>query len=210
LRLDVIREAYLWACERLYHELAGSYDLISRLVSAGAWPAWRRTALEHVRGPRVLEIGFGTGELLAEMAARGWDVHGLELSAAMQRVTTRRLAQAGMTAPRVQATAQVTPFANRSFDTVVATFPAPYILDPRTVTECVRVLDAQGRLVVAGLWVRLQNERLRQALPLFYADPTQAQLAAISQPLQGAGFVVQWHMPSAGWAQVPVLVAEKC
>ena len=33
----MLRSLYLWACERLYHELAGGYDVISRLVSAGAW-----------------------------------------------------------------------------------------------------------------------------------------------------------------------------
>ena len=46
----LIRQLYAWACERLYHECAWSYDIVSRVVSAGAWPAWRRLVLEEIRG----------------------------------------------------------------------------------------------------------------------------------------------------------------
>lgn len=199
----ILRAVYLWACERLYHELAPSYDLVSRLVSAGAWPRWRRLALTHLRGRCVLEIGFGTGELLAETAARGWDVTGLERSPAMQAVA---LARRGLAVPRVQAAAQAMPFAPASFDSILATFPAPYILEPATLHECRRVLRAGGRLVVAGLWVRLASSRMRPFAPVFYADPTTPQLEAIACRLQEAGFVATWHWAAAGWADLPILV----
>ncbi len=199
----ILRTLYLWACERLYHELAPSYDLVSRLVSAGAWPRWRRLALAHLRGSRLLEIGFGTGELLAETAGRGWEVTGLELSPAMQAVAAAR---PGLVADRVQAAAQAMPFAAASFDSVLATFPAPYILDLATLCECRRVLGEGGRLVVAGLWVRLARPSLRPFAPVFYADPSAAQLEAIACRLQEAGFRATWHWAAAGWAELPVLV----
>ncbi len=209
---DFGRWLYLWACERLYHELAGVYDPISRLVSAGAWPSWRRTALAHLHGPQVLELGIGTGELLAELGAERfadvWQVTGLELSPAMQAVAARRLAQGGQSLARVQAPAQQMPFAAGSFDSIVATFPAPYILQAETLAECARVLRPGGRLVVAGLWVRLGNERLRRLAPFFYADPPASSIAALADRVVEGGFAVSWHTQASGWAEVPVLVAE--
>jgi len=207
---SIIRRLYGWACERLYHECAGSYDWISQLVSAGAWPAWRRLALDEVRGMRVLEIGFGTGGLLVELAERGGQVWGLELSPAMQRVAARRLAGRRLNPPRVQAPGQAMPFVAGAFDTIVATFPAPYILAPATLAECGRVLGTAGRLVVVGLWVTPRLASLRRWLPLFYADPAPEQLAAMAQRFTAAGFAVRWRVHASGWAQVPVLIAEKC
>jgi SAM-dependent methyltransferase len=206
------RQFYLWACERLYHELAGVYDPISQLVSAGAWPSWRRTVLGHLRGPQVLEIGFGTGALLAELAAaetaRAWHVTGLELSPAMHAVAARRLAPLAAPPLRVQAPAQQMPFADDSFDSIVSTFPAPYILETETLRECARILRPGGRLVVAGLWVRLGDARLRWLAPFFYADPPQSSIDAVGAKVTDAGFIVAWHAQPAGWAEVPLLVAE--
>ncbi|HMN31690.1 MAG TPA: hypothetical protein PKE45_26310, partial [Caldilineaceae bacterium] len=65
---------YLLACQQLYHRWAWSYDWVSRLVSFGHWADWRLAALAHLptarpaaRSPRVLELGFGTGELILEL-----------------------------------------------------------------------------------------------------------------------------------------------
>ncbi len=160
----------------------------------------------------MLEIGFGSGELLAELADCGWQVTGLELSPAMQTVAARRPAQRSAHSARaaacVLAPAQAMPFAAAAFDTVVATFPAPYILQPETLAECARVLRPGGRLVVGGLWVRLQNEHLRRALPVFYADPTLGQIEAIAQHVRAAGLHAYWYTAAARWAAVPILIAQ--
>ncbi|MBC7225137.1 MAG: class I SAM-dependent methyltransferase, partial [Anaerolineae bacterium] len=121
---------YLWATRLLYGPLAWAYDAVSWAVSLGRWASWRRRALDLVAGHRVLELGFGTGDLLAEMARRGFQGVGVEPSAAMQRTASRKLSRRGLGVPRVRAVAQALPFRDGAFDAVVATFPSEYILDP--------------------------------------------------------------------------------
>ncbi len=202
-----LRRAYLWACERLYHEFAWGYDAVAWLVSMGAWDAWRRAALDEVRGARVLETGSGTGALLAAMAVRQAAV-GLEPSPAMLRVAVRRLHAQGSSGKVVQGSAERMPFAGQSFETVVATFPAPYIAEPATLAEVVRVLCPGGRLVVAGLWVTPQRGPLR-LLPLFYGPRPERMLEALRERMRAAGLRMEWREAAVRGARVGVVVGTK-
>ena len=172
-RPSVLPRLYLWATERLYNEWAWAYDLVSWVVSLGRWSHWRRMALEYVAGGRVLEIGFGTGELLIEMAERGWFRLRAGSSAAMHRVTAGKMRRRGIWAPRIRGCAQALPFADGSLDVLIATFPAGYILSPDTLQEAARVLrDPEsaraglgGRLIVAGFVSRAGDAALHGAAP---------------------------------------------
>ncbi len=192
-----VARLYLWASYRLYDEFAWAYDAVSWLVSFGQWSAWRRMALAHVEGGRVLEMGFGTGVLLREMAQRGWCVYGLEPSSAMHRVTARKLARAQtMRVPRVRATAQHMPFGDGCFDAVVATFPALYILDPATLFEVARVLMGPGgRFIIAGLFVETDYAILRRLAPFFFGRPSRDFLAIYRRMAAEAGFTLTMMSP---------------
>ncbi len=186
-----VQRLYLWACERLYRELAWSYDSVSWLVSLGAWTRWRATALPHVRGDRILEIGFGTGALLATLAEQYDFVVGLELSSAMHMQSARKLARLGLAVPRLQAPTQQMPFVAGTFDTIISTFPSNYIVNPATLRECERVLcpptatQPGGRLVVVlgvssprSLWSLLMRTLASPASPTSDPDPLLAYFAA--------------------------------
>lgn len=212
----LIRRLYAWACERLYAELAGSYNLISWLVSFGQWDRWRRLALHHLHGERVLELGFGTGELLPHLAECSTLTVGLDLSPAMHNQAQRKLAQSDLALPLVQGRAQRLPFADQAFDTIVATFPAPYILEPTTLTECVRVLAPPlpagrggGRLVIVGLWVTTTQPAWERWLPLFYGRPTLAAIDRLADRLTAAGLSPTLSEQTVGLFKVGIIVAER-
>jgi SAM-dependent methyltransferase len=170
-----------------------------------------------VTGRRVLELGSGTGELLIEMARRGWEVCGLEPSPAMQRVTGRKMRRRGMWAPRVRGFAEALPFASASLDAVVATFPAGYILSPATWREAARVLRPAGpapdvpggRLIIAGLFFEIDVPLLRLAGPP--ADPFGARMLERCRELaESTGFRISAVHDEAGRFRVPLLIVERC
>lgn len=198
---------YLWACDRLYRELAGTYDAVSWLVSLGAWDAWRRLALAEING-QVLELGYGTGALLAAMTAGGRSAVGVELSPQMQRVAAQRCAGSDGAALQIRGRAEQLPLAASSFDTIVATFPAPYILAPPTLAECRRVLRAGGRLVVAGLWVQAPRRSPLRFVPVFYGAPSPQQVDRLLGHLARAGFHARLEWRRAAHGTVAMLIAD--
>ncbi len=208
-----IAHLYLWATYRLYNEFAWAYDAVSWVVSFGQWSAWRRLALVYVEGSRVLEVGFGTGTLLTEMARCGWCVYGLEPSPAMHRMTARKLkhARMGVDIPRIRATAQGMPFEDGCFDTVVATFPAPYILDPVTLHEVARVLTYPGgRFVIAGLFVETDYAILQRLAPFFFGSPSRDFLTIYERMAAEAGFTLSMMRPESSTRgfRSPVFILE--
>jgi SAM-dependent methyltransferase len=101
------------------------------------------------------------------------------------------------------------PVANGTVDAVVATFPAGYILERATLREAHRVLAAEGRLVVVGLWVALELGGWERWIPLFYGRPAAARLSAILGYVEGAGFRVQPIEEKMGRFAVGGLVATR-
>lgn len=209
---------YLWATLRLYNELAWAYDPASWLVSLGRWSEWRLSALNQVTGQRILEIGFGTGELLSEMATRGLDPVGLDASTAMHGVAARKLARRGLAVMSAHGLAQAIPFPDESFDSVVSTFPADYILDPPTLEEIARVLrrpdrsagQAGGRLVVAGLVVTVNAPAWKRFRQLLFGAQNGQVLRRFTGLAQAAGLRVTILEQGSGRVRVPVVIAERC
>ena len=52
---------YTESRDRLYTRFAGFYDLAVKVLPF--WRRWLEQSIPHIRGPRVLEVSFGTGEL---------------------------------------------------------------------------------------------------------------------------------------------------
>ena len=203
-----MRILYLVLYSLLYNQLAWAYDGVSWVVSLGRWHSWRRTSLPFVQGEQVLEVGFGTGALLSELHSGRRRVFGLEPSAAMQRVSTRKLGQQAHNVPRLQGTAQQLPFADRAFDTIVTTFPASFILDIRAHREFARCLRPGGRLVVVEVVLTSRHPLLRCFFQLLFPSPPGAQ-EQLDDAFHAAELRSRQHVIGEGAVLPLVIVAEK-
>jgi SAM-dependent methyltransferase len=202
-----VNQVYGWACDRLYDEFAWSYDFVSWCVSLGRWQAWRNSVWPYIQGKAVLELGSGPGHLLVDGCARGYRMVGIDLSSAMIRLGRRRLRAAAM-GEIVQADGCRLPFADASFDTVVATFPAGYVLSAAALNECCRVLTAQGRIVLWGLWVS-GGPQWAQIVPAFYGAPDGTLVATIVARCRTAGFHAQVVEHADGNFCIGGMIADK-
>ena len=98
-------------------------------------------AIGPTEGLRILDLGCGKGRFAAHLAHRGAEVVGIDLSAAM-------LAHASGI-DRAKASARRLPFADSTFDAVIAVEVLEHVGDVRPVLrEARRVLRPGGRLAV--------------------------------------------------------------
>jgi ubiquinone/menaquinone biosynthesis C-methylase UbiE len=133
----------------LYHELAFTYDLVSRGVSLGAWRCWQRAALKHIRHDGLtLELAHGTGDLQLDFARAGCRAIGYDLSPQMGRIARQKLLRHKITPRLTRGAAQALPFPDGQFSAVVSTFPSDFIAAKETLAEVYRVLRADGVFVI--------------------------------------------------------------
>ena len=133
----------------LYHGLAFTYDAVAWLVSFGQWTDWMESALPYVQGTRVLELGHGPGHLQRALRGRKLVAVGLDESPQMGHLARQRLFHSGYAqVDLVRGLGQSLPFEAEAFDSLIATFPAEYIFEARTLSEARRVLRNGGRLIV--------------------------------------------------------------
>lgn len=173
----------------LYNELAWTYDAVSWAVSLGEWRGWQRAALPEVRGPRVLEVGHGPGHLLASLESAGHLVVGLDVSHTMGKLARQR-----SSALLVRGRVQALPFHPSAFDTVIATFPTEYILNPDALAAVHRVLVPAGVLVIVPEGHLTGNGPVHRIIDWLYKITGQrAEVVASGEGKEGAD-VHPWEL----------------
>jgi len=153
---------------RRYDRVAPVYDLMESFLER-RFRAWRRELWRRVdAGTRVLEVGVGTGKNLAVHPFESI-VTGIDLSPKMLARAQRRARRLGSQTRLELADVQALPFADGSFDVVVATFVFCSVPDPaRGLQEVRRVLRPDGRLLLLE-HVLSERRALRAVMRLF--DP---------------------------------------
>jgi ubiquinone/menaquinone biosynthesis C-methylase UbiE len=150
----------------LYHSMAWTYDWVAAIASAGKWETWIQTALPYINGPKVLELGFGPGHLQADLIEQKILAFGIDESRQMISIASRNIRrQTGFTGSNrlVWGKVQSLPFATETFNTVISTFPSPYIFDPLTINEITRVLAPAGKVIVV-LGAEITGQRLAEKI----------------------------------------------
>jgi len=153
----------------VFDSVAGKYDVMNDLMSAGMHRGWKRFAVEvaGVRsGQRVLDLAGGTGDLARLFAARvgatGIVVHS-DINGAMLTAGRDRLIDEGVVLPTVQCNAEALPFRARTFDCVSIAFGL------RNVTHKERALSEMARVLLpGGLAVVLEFSRIAAPLSRAY------------------------------------------
>jgi ubiquinone/menaquinone biosynthesis C-methylase UbiE len=163
------RKFLAYSFRLLYNELAWAYDPVSWLASLGRWRRWQQTILPHLPpSGRVLEVGFGPGHLLQDLASADYQVIGLELSPSMLRLAARRLQRKRLGVALCRGVAGALPFSESAFDAVVVTFPTPYVYDPPWLAQLSRVLRSGGSLIVVEMASLDGNHPLECGLEALY------------------------------------------
>jgi ubiquinone/menaquinone biosynthesis C-methylase UbiE len=205
----IYRRFILWAFDRLYHEFAWSYDIVAAAVSRGYWPRWIRTVVPFLGGGPILELGCGTGYLQAALAQAAVPYAGLDASPQMLRRARQRLARAGLPRHLMQGRAEALPFADQMFSDVVATFPAPYIVQQTPLAEVRRVLRADGQLLIVD-GGQLNGGLYRAAVDFAYHTSLQAdEMDRYTPVLEAAGFAVRTHRVRVGGSNVGIISARQ-
>jgi demethylmenaquinone methyltransferase/2-methoxy-6-polyprenyl-1,4-benzoquinol methylase len=112
----------------VFDSVAGKYDLMNDLMSAGLHRMWKRFTVEAsgVRvGSKVLDLAGGTGDLARLFRARvgesGVVIH-TDINGTMLAAGRDKLLDAGIALPTVQCNAEALPFKSRTFDCVSIAF----------------------------------------------------------------------------------------
>jgi ubiquinone/menaquinone biosynthesis C-methylase UbiE len=215
----------------LYHQFAFCYDLVAATVSVGRWKDWVFSVIPFIEGDRILEIGHGPGHLQRALLSRNLLSVGLDQSSQMGRLARRNLTRFfpsnNGSAPKNQPDAyaqtnltrgvgQHLPFRNEAFDTLVATFPAEYIFDPKTLREAQRVLTTNGRFVILPGATITGRGILDRAMALLFriTGQTPPNISEILQerskaPFTASGFRLETHELNIRSSLVFILVATK-
>lgn len=154
----VLEEAQVRA---MFDRIAGLYDRMNTVMTAGLHHRWRRRAADLAQVPwggKALDVACGTGDLALELAWRvgpeglviGTDFSEPMLELARAKAGARDGAAAGAAPVRFElANALSLPYPDGEFDVATVAFGARNFADlERGLSEMVRVVRSGGRVVV--------------------------------------------------------------
>ncbi len=143
-----------------YQRVSRFYDLMEGLAESRYRP-WREKLWKLVSGPRVLEVGVGTGKNMP-FWPNGIQVTAIDLTPGMLEFARRRAKELGLNTDIRLGDAQLLEFADASFDAAVATFVLCSVPDPILgLRELARVVRPGGQVLLL--------EHMRSASPVLGA-----------------------------------------
>lgn len=158
---------------QLFDQIAGTYDLTNRVLSARQDVLWRRKLARYLpqkQNLRLLDLATGTADQilhLFEVTDRISEAVGLDMSEGMLEVGRKKTAPFGNRIKLVRGDATNLPFEDQSFDVITMSFGIRNVPDvPACLREMRRVLKPQGKALV--LEFSLPEQKLMRDFYLFY------------------------------------------
>ena len=151
----------------VFHSVAGKYDVMNDLMSAGLHRVWKTFTIAQAGirpGFKVLDIAGGTGDLakaFARQAGPSGEVWLTDINESMLRVGRDRLLNKGLAVPTLLCDAEKLPFPSNHFDRVSVAFGLRNMTHKEVaLSEMCRVLKPGGKLLVlefSKVWEPLQK-----------------------------------------------------
>jgi demethylmenaquinone methyltransferase/2-methoxy-6-polyprenyl-1,4-benzoquinol methylase len=139
----------------MFDRIAGVYDLMNSVMTAGLHHGWRRRAADLAEvgpGDRVLDVATGTGDLAVELARRvgpDGEVIGSDFSEEMLRLASLKAPAADAPIAFEWANAMALPYADNEFAAATVGFGARNFSDlDAGLREMTRVVRPGGHVVV--------------------------------------------------------------
>ena len=148
----------------MFDRIAGPYDLMNSVMTAGLHHRWRERAADLARvgpGSRALDVATGTGDLAIELASRGAAVVGSDFSEGMLEVARSK-------APELRwehGNALALPYEDGAFDAATVGFGARNFSD--LDAGCARWRASCGPAGASWCWRsrRRRTRRCRRSSP---------------------------------------------
>jgi demethylmenaquinone methyltransferase/2-methoxy-6-polyprenyl-1,4-benzoquinol methylase len=139
----------------MFDSIAGRYDFLNRVLSAGFDVGWRRRAIRELDpkpGNTILDLCTGTGDFaFAALARSGTRVLGLDVAREMVKIGRGKVRKTPLEL-RVRfglGDAESLPLPDRSVDGATIAFGIRNVADrARALSELARVVRSGGRLVI--------------------------------------------------------------
>jgi len=201
-----------------YNKIAKVYDVLSEESEQ----PMRESGLKKLAaktGESILEVGFGTGHCLVEIAKAvgpSGKVLGIDISDRMLKHAEELMAKAGL-ADRADlkcGDAEQLPFESNSLDGIffsftLELFDTPEL--PKVLAECKRVLRPGGRIVIVAVsklgkqgivvhifeWMHQHVPNLMDCRPIY-----------VRRALEAAGFTIKEADVESMWVPVEIVLAE--
>lgn len=159
---------------QIFDRIAGTYDLLNRLLSFGIDIYWRNQLLKLVpqkKDVKALDLATGTADLaLALSKAKNISkITGLDMSEEMLKIGRVKIKDKNLSEKitLISGDGQSIPGPDKSYDLVTISFGIRNFFDVQSsLKECLRVLDTRGRLII--LEFSLPKNFLIKAIYLFY------------------------------------------
>lgn len=160
---------------KLFDNIAPDYDKLNHILSLNIDKGWRKKAVreivDSVAPLNVLDVACGTGDFtieIAQKAAVGSKVTGIDLSEGMMKIGREKIAAAGVAAEMIQGDCEALPYDDVSFDRISVGFGVRNFEHLSVgLAEMCRVLKQDGKLVILELSVP-SNAFIRWCYKLYF------------------------------------------